>query len=63
MVRPVRPWPDWFLAMVLNLHQVLNQLTFEYIPSVFCLFVVFEINSARLEYILSLGSFGCWIAI
>ena len=50
-------------AMVLNLHQVLNRLTFESIPSVFCSFVVFEINSARLEYILNLSSFGCWIAI
>ena len=57
----VRPWLDWFLAMVLNLHQVLNRLTFESIPSVFCSFVVFEINSACVEHILSLGSFGCWI--
>ena len=73
----VRPWPDWFLAMALNLHQVLNQLTFESIPSVFCSFVDFEINtnlflllirhleinSACLEYNLSFSSFGCWIAI
>ena len=29
----------------------------------FCSFVVFEINSVRLEYILSLSSFGCWIDV
>ena len=49
--------------MVLNLHQVLNRLTFESIPSVFCSFVDCEINSVRLEYILSLNSFGSWIAV
>ena len=32
-------------AMALNLHQVLNRLTFESIPSVFCPFVEFEINT------------------
>ena len=45
-------------AMILNLHQVSNRLTFESIPSVHS-----SINNARLEFILSHSSFDCGIAV
>ena len=35
----------------------IQSINFESIPSAFCSFVIFEINSACLEYILSLSSF------